>query len=145
LVSVAGVYRDTGTVAVAVDIADAPLFLPGPGGPTDTVRVIVNAAARLNGTARVPVGDARLRARLTEAGSIPIDSIVAEAAYADRRAHFSVSAQARGRNLLAAQADGPMQLSLSPAKVDLIDEPITGEVSIDSLYLPDLTGLISGA
>ena len=37
-----------------------------------------------------------------------------------------------------------MLLSLSPAKVEMLDEPIAGTVSIDSLFLPDIARLLPG-
>ena len=144
LLSLFGVYRDTGSIAVALDVSDAPIFIPGRGGPGDSVRVLLDATARLEGTARAPRGMARMRARLPQLDSMGIDSLVASGSYADDNLQVTVDARAGARSLLAAQASGQVLMSLSPAKVEMLDEPIGGTVSIDSLYLPDITRLLPG-
>ena len=144
LARLSGVYRDTGSIAVALDVADVPLLIPGPGGPRDSLRVLIDATARLEGTALVPRGTGRLRARLPQLDSMYVDSVVADVSYAENKVRVSVEARQGARSLLAARADGPVRLSLSPAKAELLDEPITGTVAIDSLSLPDVTRLIPG-
>jgi len=145
VITASGVYHDTGTVAVSLDVANAPVFLPGPGGADDSVRVLLDAAVRLDGTAPAPRATGDVRAHVADEDSLPIDSVVAHLAYGDGRAQATINAQARTRSILSGRVDGPMQLSLSPFKAALLDEPVTGQLSIDSLYLPDISRLVPGA
>ena len=104
VLSLFGVYRDTGSIAIALDVTDAPDVHSGPDGPADSVRVLLDASARLEGTARTPQGTARLRARLPQLDSTAIDSLVAGVSYADNRLQVNVDARAGERSLLAAQS-----------------------------------------
>ena len=145
VITASGVYHDTGSVAALLDLANAPAFLPGPGGAGDSVRVLLDAAVRLDGTAQRPRATADVRAHVAEDDSLPIDSVVAHLAYADSRAQATLDAYARTRSVLSGRVDGPMQLSLSPFKAALLDEPVTGQISVDSLYLPDISRIVPGA
>jgi translocation and assembly module TamB len=145
VITASGIYHDSGSVAASVDLANEPASLPGPGGAGDSVRVVLDAAVRLDGTAQAPRATANVRAHVADNDSLPIDSVVAHVAYADGRAQATIDAQARTRSVLSGRVDGPMQLSLSPFKAALLDEPLTGQLSIDSLYLPDVSRLVPGA
>ena len=145
VITASGVYHDSGSVAVSLDLANAPAFLPGPGGVGDSVRVLLDAAVRLDGTAQAPRATGDVRAHVADDDSLPIDSVVAHLAYADNRAQATINANARTRSILSGRVDGPMQLSLSPFKAVLLDEPVTGQLAIDSLYLPDIARLVPGA
>jgi len=144
VITASGVYHDTGSVAVSLDLANAPAFLPGPGGAGDSVRVLLDATVRLDGTAQTPRATADVRAHVAEDDSLPIDSVVAHVAYAESRAQASINAHTDARSILSGRVDGPMQLSLSPFKAALLDEPVTGQLSIDSLYLPDISRIVPG-
>ncbi|HEX5075789.1 MAG TPA: translocation/assembly module TamB domain-containing protein [Gemmatimonadaceae bacterium] len=145
VITASGVYHDTGSVAASLDLANAPAFLPGPGGAGDSVRVLLDATVRLDGTAQAPRATADLRAHVADDDSLPIDSVVAHLAYADSRAQATINAHASTRRVLSGRVDGPVQLSLSPFEAALLDEPVTGQLSIDSLYLPDISRLVPGA
>jgi len=144
VITASGVYHDSGSVALSLDLANAPAFLPGPGGAGDSVRVLLDGAVRLDGTTQAPRATADVRAHVVADDSLPIDSVVAHVAYADGRTQATIDAHARTRTILSGRVDGPMQLSLSPFKAALLDEPLTGQLSIDSLYLPDVSRLVPG-
>jgi len=145
VITASGVYHDSGSVAASVDLANAPAFLPGPGGASDSVRLLLDGAVHLDGTAQAPRATADIRAHVAEDDSLPIDSVVVHVAYADSRAQATINAHARTRSVLIGRVDGPMELSLSPFKAALLDEPVTGQLSIDSLYLPDISRIVPGA
>jgi translocation and assembly module TamB len=145
VITASGIYRDSGGVAASLDLANAPVFIPGPGGPGDSVRVLLDGAVRLDGTAQSPRATADGRAHVAEDDSLPIDIVVARFTYADSRARVSLDAHAAARSVLSGRADGSVQLALSPFKATLLDEPVTGQLSIDSLYLPDISRIVPGA
>jgi translocation and assembly module TamB len=145
LITASGTYRTTGPIEVSLELANAPLFVPGPGAPVDSVRVLVDVRARLDGTAQDPRGTTDVRARAAEDDSLPIDSVVAHVTYADKHVQASLGAHADTRIVVNGRVDGPLDLSLSPFKATLLDEPVTGQLAIDSLYLPDVSRLVPGA
>ena len=145
VITASGTYHDTGSVAMSLDLANAPAFVPGPGGPADSVRVLLDAAVRLDGTAQTPRAALDVRAHVADDDSLPIDSVVAHVRFADSRAQASIDAHAGTRSVVSGRADGAIRLSLSPLKADLLDEPLTGRLSIDSLYLPDISRIVPGA
>jgi len=145
VITASGMYRDSGSVAVSLDLANAPAFIPGPGGPADSVRVLLDATVRLDGTAQAPRGTADLRAHFADDDSMPIDSVVAHVRYADGRAEASVDANGDARSVVSGRASGALQLSLSPFKAALLDDSLTGRLAIDSLYLPDISPIVPGA
>ena len=148
LLTLSGAYRDTGAIALALDIQDAPVFVPASTSPGDSLRVLLNAAARVAGTARMPRGTLRVLARVSPLDSIKVpgalDSLVADVAYADEHARVSIDVHSGTRSVVVARVDSPVHLSLSPFKTDLVDEPLTGQVSIDSLALPDVASFLPG-
>jgi hypothetical protein len=148
LLALSGAYRDTGAIALALDMRDAPVFVPASTSPGDSLRVLLNAAVRVEGTARVPRGTARVLARVAPLDSIKVpgalDSLVADVAYADEHARVSVDVHSGTRSVVVARVDGPVQLSLSPFKTELVDEPLTGRLSIDSLALADIASFLPG-
>ena len=145
VITASGIYRDSGSVAVSLDLANAPALVPGPGGPADSVRVLLDGIVRLDGTAQAPRATADLRAHVADDDSLPIDSVVAHVKYANGRAQASIDAHADTRSVVSGRADGAMQLSLSPFKAAVLDEPLTGRFAIDSLYLPDIARIVPGA
>ena len=145
VITASGVYRGTGPIAVSLDVSNVPVFVPGPAGPGDSVRIVLDATVRLEGTAERPHAAADLCAQVAEGDSLPIDSVVAHIAYADDRAQVDLAAHARTRSLLNGRAEGAVQLSLSPFRTTLLDGPMTGQLAIDSLYLPDIASLVPGA
>ena len=145
VITASGTYHDSGSVAMSLDLANAPAFIPGPAGPRDSVRVLLDAAVRLDGTAQAPRATADVRAHAADDDSLPIDSVVAHVRYADGRAQASLDAHAAARSVLIGRADAALQLSLSPFKAEMLDEPLTGRLSIDSLYLPDISRVVPGA
>ena len=145
VLTASGTYHDTGSVAVSLDVANAPVFIPGPGGPADSVRILLDATVRLDGTALAPRGTADLRAHVADDDSLPIDSVVAHVRYADGRADATVDAHADTRSVVSGRASGALQLSLSPFKTAVLDDSLTGRLAIDSLYLPDISPIVPGA
>jgi len=144
MLRVAGVMRDTGTIALAMQLDNVPVSMPGSAGPTDSIHTRVAAQATIEGTARSPRGNARAHVRFVDNDSIAVDSIVASVIVADERSRITASAFDGERSLLNAQATVPVRLALSPFDAALPDEPIAGDITIDSLFLPDITPLIPG-
>jgi translocation and assembly module TamB len=146
LITASATYRTTGPIEVSLDLANAPLFVPGPGTPVDSVRVLVDVRARLEGTAQDPRGTTDVRAHVAaDEDSLPIDSLVAHVTYADKHVQASLGAHADTRTVVNGRVDGGLDLSLSPFKAARLDEPLTGQLAIDSLYLPDVSRLVPGA
>ena len=54
VITASGVYRGTGPIAVSLDVSNVPVFVPGPAGPGDSVRIVLDATVRLEGTAERP-------------------------------------------------------------------------------------------
>ena len=148
LLTLSGAYRDTGAIALALDIRDAPVFVPASTSPGDSLRVLLNAIARVAGTARVPRGTVRVLARVSPLDSITVpvalDSLVADATYADEHASVSVDVHSGTRSVVVARVDSPVRLSLSPFKTEFVDVPLTGKLSIDSLALTDIASVLPG-
>lgn len=148
LITAAGVYRDSGAIAMQVDVRDAPVSLAVPGSESDSLRLLLDLQTRLDGTAREPRGGTHVRARFVGGDSTPIDSVIVNLAYDAGRARVQAEARNDAATLLTARATIPVELSLSPAKAVVQNQPLDGEVRIDSLYLPDLnafTGVLATA
>jgi len=143
MLRLAGVVRDTGAIAMALQLNDLPVVLPGGAGPGDSIRTRINAQARIEGTASAPRGVARAHVRFVDVDSIPIDSIAAGVTYADQRTAITAGVFHGERSLLSARATVPVRLSLSPVETTVPDDSISGNIVVDSLYLPDVTRIIS--
>lgn len=144
LFQLAGVIRDTGAIAATLRLRDAPVPLAGPGGPGDTIRAVGQAVVDIAGTARVPRATMHLRLRVAEGDSLGIDSVVADASHADGRTQLTAGVHGSARALLTARVAVPFDLSLTPFRATIPDEPISGDISIDSIALAELTRYVPG-
>ena len=146
LLRLSGVVRDTGAIAVSLQLNDATIMLPPPAGEGDSVLTRLDARAIIEGTAAMPRGSARARVRFVDVDSISLDSMVAAIEYLEGRGR--VVATAHGGNdrrlLFETRATIPAMLSLVPFRLELPDEALTGDVAVDSLHLPDVTQLLPG-
>ena len=146
LLRLSGVVRDTGAIAVSLQLNDATIMLPPPAGEGDSVLTRLDARAMIEGTAATPRGSGRARVRFVDVDSISLDSMVATIEYLEGRGRVVATAHGGndGRRLFEARATIPAMLSLVPFRLELPDEALTGDVAVDSLYLPDVTQLLPG-
>ncbi|HWP71614.1 MAG TPA: translocation/assembly module TamB domain-containing protein [Gemmatimonadaceae bacterium] len=146
LLRLSGVVRDTGAIVISLQLNDATIMLPPPAAEGDSVLTRLDARAMIEGTAATPRGSAWARMRFVDADSISLDSMVAAIEYLDGRGRILATAHGGkdGRRLFEARATVPAMLSLVPFRLDLPDEALSGDVSVDSLYLPDVTQLLPG-
>jgi autotransporter translocation and assembly factor TamB len=140
----AGVVRDTGAIALSLDINNVPLHMAAAGTTLDSVRTRVDARVDVLGTAAEPRATLRSRVRLIDADSVSLDSIIANVTHEKGRTRLALAAHGQERGLLRINAEVPVELSLSPFKAVLTDDPLTGDIVIDSLWVPDVTRIIPG-
>jgi translocation-and-assembly-module (TAM) inner membrane subunit TamB-like protein len=144
LIRLSGAVHDTGAIAVSLDVSNVTIHLPGLAVTEDSIRTRLDAHAELGGTAAEPRAMLRARVRLIDADSIALDSVLADVSHERGGTSVRVTAHADERSFFVAQATLPLNLSLTPFKAEVRDDSISGEITIDSIALAEVTRLIPG-
>ena len=140
-VRVAGTYADSGRIDVMATAVGIPVPFFRRGTEPDSVRGRIDAEVRLQGTAAAPTIALKATLAAEAPGALIVDSGAVTATYDSGLARIDLGARRGTASRIAARAAVPVALSLSPMIVRTLDEPLTGELVVDSVVLSDLGGV----